>query len=79
MKNTNYSVVLEPSTNTHTLQSKKEIETVSSNETVSVFKVNEGVVLHGEHGPIGVNSGLVIKYNQNEYNPVTRQMQKAFD
>jgi hypothetical protein len=35
--------------------------------------------LHGEHGTIAIESPNVIKYVQQELNPVTKKLQNAWD
>ena len=37
------------------------------------------VVTHGEHGTLATEAQHIIKYVQQEYNPVTQKMQAAFD
>jgi hypothetical protein len=39
----------------------------------------DGVVVHGEHGTLKTESEHIIKYVQQELNPVTNAMQAAFD
>ena len=39
----------------------------------------DGIVTHGEHGTIKTESPNVIKYVQQELNPVTRKLQNAYD
>ena len=73
------TVVLEPSTNTHTMTN-----TVSSKELGNgIMKLktlkNKSKVLHGEHGVIGIESEHVLKYVQQELNPITRKLQNAWD
>jgi hypothetical protein len=77
MENTK-TIVLEPSTNTHKMTNVVEVENVNE----SILKIKTGKnsqVIHGEHGPIGIESEHVIKYVQQELNPVTRKMQNAWD
>jgi len=74
------TVVLEPSTNTHTLTAKSvEVKEVSNG--ILKIKTSEegGIVTHGEHGTLVTESPNVIKYTQQELNPVTQKMQNAFD
>lgn len=73
------SIVLEPSSNTHLL--KGNIGQVKNFEG-GVMKINlqgQGLVVHGEHGTLVTESDVVIKYVQQELNPVTRAMVGAFD
>lgn len=74
------TVVLEPSTNTHALTSKV-VEVKDLGNGIMKIKTAEdgGVVTHGEHGTLRTESPNVIKYVQQELNPVTRKMQNAFD
>ena len=46
----------------------------------NIQEVNgDGVVTHGEHGTLKTESKNVIKYVQQELNPVTRKIQNAVD
>jgi ABC-type microcin C transport system duplicated ATPase subunit YejF len=83
-------LVLEPSTNTHRLTADEIEFNVIDNGIVAItVKSGSGVVTHGEqvdglilkgnHGTVRTESKNVIKYVQQEYNPVTQQMQNAFD
>ncbi len=81
MKNQNstaQTLVLEPSTHPHTLASE-QIEAKNLEACVVIKTKNGGVVSHGEHGTIATESDNIVKYVQQEYNPVTRAMQNAFD
>lgn len=73
-------VVLEPSTNTHQLESEK-IEVTNLGNGILKLKTssNGGVVTHGEHGTIVTQSENIIKYVQQEVNPMTQRMENAFD
>lgn len=72
-------LVLEPSTNTHVLQGEI-VDSQNLEGGVMKIKVKgEGLVLHGEHGTLKTETEHVIKYVQQEFNPVTRAMQAAFD
>ena len=73
------SVVLEPSTNTHRMQSA-EIEVQDLGQ--GILKINtkgNGIVTHGEHGTLVTESEHVVKYVQQELNPLTQQMRNAWD
>lgn len=72
-------LVLEPSTNTHTLSANKIESKKIDNSTVMVRVEGIGIVSHGEHGTVKTDSPNLIKYNQQELNPVTKKMQKVFD
>ncbi len=74
------TIVLEPSTNTHTMTG--DVQVVAELEQLGgvVLKASgTGVVLHGEHGVICTEKANVIKIVQQEYNPVTKILQNAFD
>lgn len=75
----NKTVVLEPSTNTHTLTANKVEVKELGNSILKLTIHGDGVVTHGEHGVLKTESTTVIKYVQQEYNPVTKAMQNAFD
>lgn len=71
-------VVLEPSTNTHTL--KGEINEVKAfDKGLAINLAGEGMVVHGEHGTIKTEAPQVVKMNQQEYNPLTRKIHDARD
>lgn len=79
MNNLN-EVVLEPSTNTHKLTSTGSVTSKKfGDSTIKMVIAGEGIVSHGEHGTLKTESQHVIKYNQQELNPVTRKLQNAFD
>lgn len=72
------TIALEPSTNTHSMTNVVEVESV----TESILKVKttgKSNVVHGEHGTLGIESEHVIKYVQQELNPVTQKLQNAWD
>jgi hypothetical protein len=72
-------VVLEPSTNTHSV-SANSIEVTNLENSTLKLKINgDGIVTHGEHGTLVTESPNVIKYNQQEFNPITRKLQNAYD
>lgn len=73
------NVVLEPSTNTHTLKGNV-VKTKKITDSIMTVKIEgEGIVTHGQHGTIRTESPNVIKYVQQEKNPVTQKMMNAFD
>jgi hypothetical protein len=74
------TVVLEPSTNTHRLESE-QVEVTDLGNGILKLKTsrNGGVVTHGEHGTLCTESEHVIKYVQQEVNPLTQRMENAFD
>lgn len=71
--------VLEPSTNTHILEATEIKKTEFGNGILKLSITGEGIVKHGEHGTLKTESGTVIKYVQQELNPVTKKMRNAFD
>ena len=73
------SVVLEQSTNTHQLHASNVVSKDLGNGTIKLKIEGEGVVTHGEHGTVKIESENVIKYVQQEVNPVTKKMQAVFD
>jgi len=75
----NQTVVLEPSTNTHSLNANSVSVEKIDNSILKLKVEGEGIVTHGEHGTLTTESKNVIKYVQQEYNPVTRKLRNAFD
>ena len=72
-------VVLEPSTNSHKILAD-EIKATPITESILMLDVKgSGIVTHGEHGTLKTESKRVIKYVQQEYNPVSRAIQNAVD
>ena len=72
-------IVLEPSTNTHVLEvNSVEVKNLENGMMQLKIKGN-GIITHGEHGTIKTESEHIIKYIQQEVNPLTRQRQNAFD
>ena len=78
MKN-NTTVILEPSSNTHTLTATRVEVKELGNSILKLKIIGPGVVTHGEHGVLTTESENVIKYVQQELNPVTQMLQNAFD
>ena len=72
------TVVLEPSTNTHTMTDVLEVNEVS-NGILKLRTTQKSKVVHGEHGTLGIESEHVMKYVQQELNPVTKKLRAAFD
>lgn len=72
------TIALEPSTNTHSMTNVVDVESI----TDSILKVKttgNANVVHGEHGTLAIESENVVKYVQQEFNPVTRKLQNAWD
>jgi hypothetical protein len=74
----NKTIVLEPSTNTHTMTNVVDVEKIDEN-ILKIKTSKNSQVLHGEHGTIGIEAPHVIKYVQQELNPVTKKLQNAWD
>ena len=73
-------VVLEPSTNTHVMKNENGILVHRITNSILKLKVQgDGIVNHGEHGTVKTESPDVIKYVQQELNPITKAIQNAFD
>ena len=72
-------IVLEPSTNTHALEANEVISKDLGNGILKLTVKGDGIVSHGEHATIRTESPNVIKYVQQELNPVTKKLQNAFD
>lgn len=74
------TVTLEPSTNTHAMHAD-EIRVTDMGGGILILDIpkEDGVVTHGEHGTLATESQHVIKYVQQEFNPLTRMLQNAFD
>ena len=83
-------VTLEESRNPHVLEVVNgTIDLVEITPNVSYVRVIENrtgtetqtkrQVVHGEHGTLALESNFVVKSIQQEYNPVTKAFQKAFD
>lgn len=70
-------VVLEKSTHTHEMEGAEVIKDFENG--VIQLKVDKGIVRHGEHGTIKTESPDVVKYVQQEVNPITKAMMNAFD
>lgn len=71
--------VLEPSTNTHKLVAE-DIEAKDLGNSVVQLKIKgDGLLLHGEHGVLKTESENVIKYVQQELDPIKESFVNAFD
>lgn len=71
--------ILEPSTNTHTLTADKIEAKELGNSVVKLKIKGEGVLMHGEHGVLKTESENVIKYVQQELDPIRQSFVNAFD
>lgn len=84
MEKTNqHTLVLEPSSNTHLMSSNEEIKQNSVNGYPEMLilevKGEKGIVTHGEHATVVTEHRHVIKTVQQEYNPILKKIQVAFD
>jgi hypothetical protein len=79
MKTVNTQVVLEESTNTHKIEANSITKTDLGNGILKLDIKGDGVVTHGEHGTLKTESSVVLKYVQQELNPITKKLQNAFD
>lgn len=73
------SLALEPSTNTHLLEADNIQHEVISPEITVLHITGNGVLSHGEHGTLVIESPDALKYVQQEVNPVTGAIIAAFD
>ena len=73
------TLILELSTNTHVLEAKKIKMKKLGNGIIQLKITGNGIVTHGEHGTIKTEAENVIKYIQQEINPISGIMQNAFD
>lgn len=73
------SIVLESSSNTHVMHGDV-IEVKEIGGGILKLKVSGATVTtHNEHGDVHTNSENILKYVQQELNPITNEMQNAFD
>tara|TARA_R110000868_G_scaffold76573_2_gene220063 strand:- start:9498 stop:9734 length:237 start_codon:yes stop_codon:yes gene_type:complete len=72
-------VVLEPSTNTHSMTAESVIVTDLGGGNLKLKVEGSGIVTHGEHGVVRTEAPDVIKYVQQELNPITNAFQNAYD
>jgi len=73
------TTVLEPSTNTHVLDGNVVSAKELASGTIVLDIVGRGIVSHGEHGTVITEKSRVVKYVQQEVNPITKKLQNAFD
>lgn len=72
-------LVLEPSTNTHAISNVDEYMSFDNGTVLMRLKEGSKMVSHGEHGTLATESRFCVKLVQQELNPLTQQMQNAFD
>ena len=72
-------IILEPSTNTHVLEANEVVVKKLENGIIQLKINGRGIVIHGERGTIKTESEHIIKYIQQEFNPIEKVFQNAFD
>ena len=75
-------IVLEKSTNTHSTTSNvKVIKELNSMTTIVLDTKDDMVIEHGHHRVVATEptTNRVIKITQQEYNPLLKAFQNAFD
>lgn len=73
-------IILEPSSSVHKLECKATPITVRLDASSLFVTTNgESIVTHGHHGTLAVESKTFLKVVQQELNPVTAELQNAFD
>jgi hypothetical protein len=71
--------VLEPSSNTHVMEANFVKLNDLGEGVMSLEIKGKGIVSHGEHGTIATESKFVVKDLQQEFNPITKMLQNAYD
>lgn len=82
--NTTKKIILQESKHPHYLEAQKvEINTIfnhgKNGQIVKLTIYGKGLITHGEHGTIKTESKHIIKYVQQELNPITGIMITSFD
>lgn len=72
-------VILEKSAHTHALTGNVITEKRLDNSMVLLHVEGNCLVTHEEHDPLVTNNPYILKVVQQELNPVTKEMQNAFD
>lgn len=72
-------LIIQKSTHPHTLEVKGDIVSEEYKGALLIKTGSNGIVTHGEHGTLKTESENIIKYTQQELNPVTKMLQDAFD
>ena len=74
------NIIVEKSNHPHVLETTEKPDVKEINEnTLDIQLKGNAIVTHGEHGTLKIDTERVIKYNQYEVNPVTKELQKVFD
>lgn len=71
--------ILEPSLHLHTLQASEVKILKKTNEYELLEVQGNGLILHGEHGTLVTKEKYLVKYNQQELNPITNYFENVFD
>ena len=72
-------IILEPSSNPHELEAQNiEVEDLKDG-IIKLKIIGDGLVTHGEHGTIKTESIHVLKYIQQELDPLDQNFRNAFD
>lgn len=70
---------LEKTTNMHELKASK-IKVLKEIGSTQVLKLKGiGIISHGEHELIKTESHYIVKYVQQEFNPISRIIENAYD
>ena len=74
-----HKIVLQESKNPHILEAD-EIEIIAANERFQLLAINgNGIIHHGEHGALHTNTPFLLKYTQQEIDPLTNNIYDVFD
>lgn len=76
-------IVLEKSTNTHTLRGEKVevIKEMKKMNTMVLRLENAAIIEHGEHATVRTEDDTknIVKITQQEFNPLKKELMNAFD
>jgi len=63
----------------HILESSKDIDYVETDNKISFMLNSMGILTHDEHDRMVFEPGRYASYNQVEYNPFDKTIQRVFD
>ena len=63
----------------HILESSKDIDYVETDNKISFMLNSMGILTHDEHDRMVFEPGRYVSYNQVEYNPFDKTIQRVFD
>jgi hypothetical protein len=63
----------------HILESKTDIEYSQNADSITFMLNSMGILTHDEHDKMVFNKGNYKSYNQVEYNPFDKTVQRVFD